>query len=47
MTILQALENALETLAQEGYMSGDVHDDLALVISKMRGKYRAIGQEEL
>lgn len=36
MTILQALENALEALESLGYTSGDIHDDLSLAISRLK-----------
>ncbi len=35
MTIREALENALTFIESLGYTSGDVHDDLALAISRL------------
>jgi hypothetical protein len=37
MTILEALENALHLLQANGYLYGDVHDDLALSIVRFAG----------
>jgi hypothetical protein len=47
MTIAEAIANALALLEAEGYKGGDIHDDLALVFSRLRTKYRHIGDEEL
>ena len=47
MTIIEALQNALAMLEHEGYKSGDVHDDLALVISRLTRKYPQVAKEEL
>lgn len=47
MTILRALENALELLESEGYKSGDIHDDLALAIQRLRERFPAAARYEL
>lgn len=47
MTIKEALENALEFLESLGYEHGDIHDDLALAISRLVRKYGRAMQEEL
>jgi len=47
MTIIEALENALIMLAQQGITSGDVVDDLQLAITRLRMKYPSIATEEL
>ena len=47
VTIIEALEKALEALEAEGYKSGDVHDDIALVISRLKNKYPAAAKEVL
>jgi hypothetical protein len=48
MTIIEALERALELLEANGYTSGgDIHDDLALAFSRIRSKYPAVAKEEL
>jgi hypothetical protein len=39
MTILEALENALHLLQANGYLYGDVHDDLALSIVRLREEH--------
>ena len=46
MTIIEALENALTLLESQGYKSGDIHDDLALAISRLQSKYPKIAEEE-
>ena len=38
MTVREALENALTFLESLGYTSGDVHDDLQLVISRLNSR---------
>lgn len=47
MTILKALEDALELLESLGYMGGDIHDDLALAISRLRTKHAKTADDEL
>lgn len=47
MTILEALETALSTLELEGYQSGDIHDDLVIVIRRLRNEYPSFAKEEL
>lgn len=47
MTIIEALENALELLESEGFVSGDIHDDLKLSISRLKSKYPATRTDEL
>jgi len=47
MKIKEALENALELLESLGYLSGTIHDDLALAISRLKNKYPKIADEEL
>lgn len=47
MTILEALENALQFLEAAGFTGGDVHDDLSLAISRLRRRYPQIAKEEL
>jgi hypothetical protein len=47
-TFIEALENALSFLESLGYKEGgDIHDDLALAITRLRIKYPAIAKEEL
>jgi Holliday junction resolvasome RuvABC DNA-binding subunit len=36
MNIIEALENALTALESLGYKSGDIHDDLALAIGRLK-----------
>lgn len=46
MTILEAMENALTMLEANGYIGGDVHDDLKLAAMYLRTRYpRAAGHE--
>ena len=47
MTILEALQNALELLESEGYKSGDIHDDLALAIQRLKERYPKAAAYEL
>jgi hypothetical protein len=47
MTMLEALQNALAALEAEGYVSGDIHDDLAQAIQRLRTRHPKIAQEEL
>lgn len=48
MKLIEALENALEFLEAHGYMDGgDIHDDLALSINRLRQKYPNAAEEEL
>jgi hypothetical protein len=48
MTIIEALENALPFLEALGYREGgDICDDLALAISRLRTKHPRAAREEL
>jgi hypothetical protein len=47
MTILEALQNALAALEAEGYVSGDIHDDLDLAIDRLKNKYPKVAKDEL
>ena len=48
MTIEQALANALEFLEDLGYKEGgDIHDDLALALSRIRTKHPKVAFEVL
>ena len=47
MSIIEALENALEFLETDGYARGDIHDDLSLAISRLKRKHPAVAEEEL
>lgn len=47
MTIIEAMENALALLESQGYTSGDIHDDLALAIQRLKAKYPKAASEEL
>lgn len=48
MTILEAVENALELFREMDMGEGRVvYDYLALVASKLRGKYSVVGASEL
>ena len=38
-TIGAALENAITLLESLGYKSGDIHDDLALALSRMETRF--------
>jgi hypothetical protein len=46
MTVVQAMENALIFLEASGYTGGDVHDDLALAITYLRGRFRQAADYE-
>jgi hypothetical protein len=47
-TLIEALENALYYLEALGYREGgDIHDDFALAITRLRTKYPKIAKEEL
>jgi hypothetical protein len=37
----------LTLLESEGYKSGDVHDDLALALARLKSKHRRVAEEEL
>jgi hypothetical protein len=47
MTILESLENALEFLEALGYRGGDIHDDLALAINRIRNRFPQTAGTEL
>ena len=49
MKLIEALENALIALESTGFRQGgeNVHDDLALAITRLRTKYRQAAEEEL
>lgn len=48
MTIIEAMENALQLLEAVGYKDGgDIHDDLLLAIRRLRSKYPKVASEEL
>jgi hypothetical protein len=47
MTIIEAMENALSMLEALGYKSGDIHDDLALAINRLKMKYPKVAKEEM
>ena len=47
MTILEALQNALELLEAAGYKSGDIHDDLVLAIQRLKERYPKAAAYEL
>lgn len=47
MTILEALENAMQLIETQGYVHGDIHDDLRLAIHRLEMKYPKVAQEEL
>lgn len=46
MTIQEVLENALSLLEANGYKGGDIHDDLALALSRLRIRYPEVAREE-
>jgi hypothetical protein len=47
ITIQEALENALQLLESLGYKGGDIHDDLALAITRLRTKFSKAAKDEL
>ena len=47
MTILDALQNALDLLESLGYTRGDIHDDLNLAITRLDRKDPQIAKEQL
>lgn len=47
MTIIEALQNALDLLEANGYKSGDVHDDLELAINRISRKHSGVANEQL
>ena len=47
MTILEAVENALEFLEALGYKGGDIHDDLELAKDRLRSKFPKAAGDEL
>jgi hypothetical protein len=47
MTIIEAIENALEAIEEDGMDRQMVLDDLKLAIRRIRTKHRTVGEEEL
>lgn len=48
MKIIEAMENALQLLESLGYKDGgDIHDDLALAISRLKTKFPKAANDEL
>jgi hypothetical protein len=47
MTVIEALNNAMELLESLGYRTGEIHDDLHLAISRIQRKCSKVAQEEL
>lgn len=46
-SIIEALDNALELLEANGYKSGDIHDDLASAIRRLRTMHPQVAKDEI
>ena len=48
MKLIEALENAITLLESLGYKDGgDIHDDFALAITRLKTKFPKASEEEL